>query len=213
MKADENIEVRQQDAKDTGPSDEALMARYVKGDADAMTEIVNRHGNRLFGYLVRLTGSREKAEDAYQEVFIRVIRSASKYKPSSRFTAWLYTIARNITIDMARRDKHRVTESLDAPAYQEGETSRVETMANDGADPEQNLMVSEMKEALETAIGQLAPEQKEVLLLRERAGLSFKEIASITGAPLNTVKTRMHYALGHLRKNLDRAALLGENGK
>lgn len=189
------------------------MARYVKGDADAMTEIVNRHGNRLFGYLVRLTGSREKAEDAYQEVFIRVIRSASKYKPSARFTAWLYTIARNITIDMARRDKHRVTESLDAPAYQEGETSRVETMANDGADPEQNLMVSEMKEALETAIGQLAPEQKEVLLLRERAGLSFKEIASITGAPLNTVKTRMHYALGHLRKNLDRAALLGENGK
>ena len=191
-------------------SDEDLMRRFAAGEAEAMNEIVARHGRPLFGFLVRHTRSREKAEDAYQEVFLKVVKSAREYKSSARFTAWLYTIARNVCIDMARRDKYRETESLDDPSYEEAGVSRIETVADHGPDPEENLRGREMEEALEKAIAALPVEQREVFLLRERTGLSFQEIADMTRAPLNTVKTRMHYALNHLRRALLEQGLMGE---
>jgi len=184
-------------------TDEQLMARYAKkGDAEAMNEIIERHGGQLLGVLTRSMGSREQAEDAYQTVFMKVIRSAPNYKSSSRFTAWLYTIARNVIIDQARRDKYRRTESLDRQAYEDGAETKLDQVAGELPDPEENLRGTELARTLEEAIGKLPEEQREVFLLRERAGLSFKEIAKITDAPLNTVKTRMHYALNKLRKDL-----------
>jgi len=179
----------------TGPADEELMQAFARGDSEAMNELVGRHGRRLYGFLYRSLGARERAEDAYQEVFLKVVKSAPNYKPSSRFTAWLYTIARNVVIDQVRRDRFRVTESLDGPAFGDDGVSRVEMSPGDEPDPEEHLRGAELNDALEFAIGGLPEEQREVFLLRERAGLSFKEIAALTKAPLNTVKTRMHYAL------------------
>lgn len=189
------------------PADEELMALYQGGESQAMDRIIDRHGGRLFAYLVRLTGSREMAEDAYQDTFLKVIRAAPRYRQQSSFQAWLYTIARNTVIDMTRREKYRDAISLDAPAGNENETPRVETVASNSPDPEQNLVASEMARVLEEAIASLSPEQREVFLLREKSGLSFKEVSLVTGAPLNTVKTRMHYALGHLKKALGRAEM------
>lgn len=183
-------------------ADEELMKRYQHGDAGAMNALIDRHDRQLYGFLYRSLGSREKAEDAYQEVFLKVVRSASGYQPTARFAAWLYTIARHVVIDMARRDKYRETESLDAEAFSDGEVARVEMTPGEDPDPEAELTGYELQDTLERAIGLLPDEQREVFLLRERTGLSFKEIAELTATPLNTVKTRMHYALNRLRKVL-----------
>lgn len=175
-----------------------------------MNELVARHGRQLYGFLYRSLGHREKAEDAYQEVFLKVIRSASSYEPNAPFTAWLYTIARNVVIDQARRDRFRTTESLDEPAYEDAGVSRLELEPGDEPDPEARLRETELAEALERSIRALPPEQREVFLFRERTGLSFKEIAEITQVPVNTVKTRMHYALNKLRKDLIEKGLMEE---
>jgi RNA polymerase sigma-70 factor, ECF subfamily len=184
------------------PSDEDLIKRYQNGDARAMDALIDRHHRQLFGFLYRSLGNRERAEDAYQEVFLKVVRSAPSYQPSARFAAWLYTIARHVVIDMARRDKYRETESLDQEVFEDGGVARVEMTPSDDPDPEEEVTGMELATTLEQAISALPDEQKEVFLLRERAGLSFKEIADLTKAPLNTVKTRMHYALNRLRKTL-----------
>jgi RNA polymerase sigma-70 factor (ECF subfamily) len=200
----------QKENNGNGPADEELMMRFKGGDADAMNEIIARHGGALFGFLVRQTGSQHKAEDAYQDVFLKVVKAASRYKPSAKFTSWLYTIARNVVIDMARRDKYRETESLDEPVFEDGNTSRVEATAGDNPNPEEEMRGTEIKEILEKAIKELPGEQREVFLLREKSGMPFKEIAKITGAPLNTVKTRMHYALNSLRKALQSKGYMAE---
>ncbi len=194
-------------------SDEELMEAFGGGDVEALSEIIQRHGSRLFGFLYRLTGGRESAEDAYQDVFLRVVRAAEDYRPTANFTSWLYTIARNVAIDHARREKIRITESLDDPIGEDGGGTRLDLMAHHGPTPEDDLRGRELAQAIEEAFETLSAEQKEVVLLRERAGLPFKEIAEITGVPLNTVKTRMHYALGHLRKALSQGGFLAEEKK
>lgn len=198
------------DTSRPGPSDEELMTRYQKGEVEALNELIVRHGRPLYGFLDRLTGSRERAQDAYQEVFLRVVRSAKSYQPSARFAAWLYTIARNHCVDLSRRARFRNTESLDDPISDDTETTRLDMVADDGPDPEANLRGAELSEALEAAVAALPGEQREVFLLRERAGLSFKEIAAVQKAPLNTVKTRMHYALNALRQALAGQGFWGE---
>jgi RNA polymerase sigma-70 factor (ECF subfamily) len=211
MKGKTASEPRDRQKPAGSPGDEELMLRYQEGDVEAFNELVSRHGQTLYGFLVRLTGRRDRAEDAYQEVFLRVIRSATRYKPSASFTAWLYTIARNIVIDQARKDQRRAEESLDEPIGHESGITRLDMVADPGANPENQARGLELYEAVEKAIEGLSVEQREVLLLREKAGLSFKQIAKTTGAPLNTVKTRMHYALGHIRKALAGQGFWGED--
>ncbi len=196
-------------AKLKSSTDEELMALFKAGREAALEELIARYGRQLYGFLCRQTGSRDRADEAYQEVFLKVVRGAKKYKSKSRFAAWLFTIARNVCIDMARRDKHRETVPLDDPP-DEGR-AYIETVPHSGPDPEENTRAAELACLLEESLSSLSEEQREVFLLRERAGLSFKEIADMTGAPLNTVKTRMHYALNNLRKSLDVAGYFGED--
>jgi RNA polymerase sigma-70 factor (ECF subfamily) len=210
MRTKDQKELREP-AGGAGPSDEELMVRYKNGDVDAMNEIVTRHSRPLFGFLVRQTGSRDAAEDAYQEVFLKVARSAKTYQPSARFSAWLYTIARHVVIDRVRRERYRAAESLSDPVSDDSDLTRQDTMADPGPNPEDNLRGAELAAALESAVGALPPEQREVFLLRERANLSFAEIAKVTRAPLNTVKTRMRYALNHLKQTLAQGGFLEES--
>ncbi len=196
------------DSQGGGCSDHELMARFQKGDAGAMEELVKRHGPRLFGFLVRMTGSAHAAEDAYQEVFLKVIKNAKKYRPGAGFSSWLFTIARNAVIDQARKRALREAASLDAPANPDSAEARIDMQASPGPDPEEDMRARQMTEVIEKAVAGLADEQREVFLLRERAGLSIKEVAKITRAPVNTVKTRMYYALGHIKDALKEAGMM-----
>ena len=95
--------------------DEALMEAYQRGDTRAFEVLLARHQRPVFNFFVRQVGNRALAEDLLQDVFLRVIKGARNYKREAKFTTWLYTIARNLCVDNARRAKHRKAASLDQP--------------------------------------------------------------------------------------------------
>jgi RNA polymerase sigma-70 factor (ECF subfamily) len=186
------------------PADEDLMLQYKAGSQEAFAELVRRHRRGVFHFTLRFLGSPQAAEDALQEVFLRVVRHAPTYERKARFTTWLFTIARNHCIDQGRRAKFRKTESLDAPlSDDEGAATRLDRVPGNALPADQGAESVRIRAALDRALGRLPEEQREVFLLREQAGIPFKEIADMAGVPENTVKSRMRYALEALRRHLE----------
>ena len=180
-------------------SDERLMLRFKAGDARAFEVLVRRHRTPVFSFLLRLTGDRGRAEDLCQEAFLKVVKASAGWEERARFTTWLFAIARNLAVDEARRMAFRRTEPLE-PADPD-ERRRAEAAAEDPP-PDRAADAALVRPKLEAALQALPPEQREVFLLREYSGLRFAEIAEVTGAPENTVKSRMRYALEALRAEL-----------
>jgi len=182
-----------------GETDERLMLRFKAGDARAFEVLMRRHRTPVFTFLVRQTGDRGRAEDLCQEAFLKVVRAAPGWEKRSSFRTWLFTIARNLAVDEARRLGFRRAEPLDPDA----------PVAEDPA-PDRAADGSLLRPKLLAALEALKPEQREVLLLREYSGLRFAEIAEVTGTPENTVKSRMRYALEALRTELTLAGVAPE---
>jgi RNA polymerase sigma-70 factor (ECF subfamily) len=180
-------------------SDEKLMLRFQAGDARAFEVLVLRHRTPVFSFLLRLTGDRGRAEDLCQEAFLKVVKASAGWQERARFTTWLYAIARNLAVDESRRQSFRRTEPLE-PSREDG--SRRDEAASDDPLPDRAADAALIRPRLEAALESLPPEQREVFLLREYSGLRFSEIAEVTGAPENTVKSRMRYALEALRAEL-----------
>jgi RNA polymerase sigma-70 factor (ECF subfamily) len=180
-------------------TDEALMIRFQRGDRGAFASLVRKHQGSLFNFALRQLRSAGSgpAEDVVQEVFIRVVQNASDFNHEARFTTWVYTIARNLCIDLLRKQALRNHPSLD-DARGDGATLGEQT-ADPQASVERGASTAEIRERLMKALAELPDEQREVFLLREVSSLPFKEIADITGAPENTVKSRMRYALERLQ--------------
>ncbi len=195
-------------------SDEQLMEAFRSGDARAFEALVRRHRAPVFNFVFRYTGHRARAEDLLQEIWLKVIRGSETWEQKARFTTWVFTIARNLCVDSARKESYRQTDSLDAPARGdlEGEGPALgETVSDDGAgDPERGAHNARLRPMLERALQSLPEEQREVFILREYSGIPFKEIAEVTGTSENTVKSRMRYALEGLRKRLAELGLDAE---
>jgi RNA polymerase sigma-70 factor (ECF subfamily) len=191
-------------------SDEALMLAFKAGESRAFNELVTRHRGPVFNFLLRLTGDRARAEDLLQETWLKVVRSAPSYETKAKFTTFLYTIARNLSVDASRRERHRAAESLEQSRPGSDERTLGERLPDAGATPERSAHGAQLRSALERALAKLPSEQREVFLLREYAGVPFKEIAEVTGTPENTVKSRMRYALEGLRKQLTELGIEGD---
>ena len=185
-------------------SDEALMLSFRDGDARAFEELVARHRRGLFNFLLRSVQNRSRAEELLQEVFLRVVRSKDRYERTAKLTTWLYTIARNLCVDESRRAKFRRTTSLDAPRRGlDGDgPAMIENVAADEVATDDRAAAPQIRARIARAIDLLPEDQREVFLMRQVNGLSFKEIGDIVGAPENTVKSRMRYALEKLRQDL-----------
>ncbi len=182
------------------------METFRLGDADAFAVLVTRHSRGLYNFLLRSVHSPARAEELLQEVLLRVIRSKDRYRRSARFTTWVYTIARNLCVDESRRARFRDHESLDAPlrgrGAHESSTSLLSTLATDGVSPDLGADTPRLRARLNGAVLRLPVDQREVFLMRLMAGMSFREIGETVGAPENTVKSRMRYALDKLREEL-----------
>jgi len=181
-------------------TDEQLMRRFQRGEARAFETLMRRHRTPIHAFLCRLLGDRARAEDLLQETFLRVVKGAAGWEPRAAVRTWLFTIARNLAADEARRRVFRDADPLDAA--RDGEAPRGDRVADDGRAPDDAAGDALVRPRLEAALAALPAEQREVFLLREHAGLSFPEIAEATGANENTVKSRLRYALVALRDRL-----------
>ena len=185
-------------------TDEDLMASYLDGDVRAFEQLLERHRRGVYAFILRFAHNRDTAEELLQDVFLKLVDKAETFQQRSKFTTWLYTIARNLCIDHLRKMRHRKTSSLDqAMGTGEGEgMTLLDKIGSDEPSPDRSAHSNRLGELITDAVGKLSPEQREVFLLREQAGLPFDEIASVVDAPVNTVKSRMRYALQNLRANL-----------
>lgn len=181
-------------------SDERLMRRFQAGDARAFEALVRRHRSALWNFLLRHVGNRARAEDLLQETFLRAVKASADWEERAKVTTWLFTIARNLTLDEMRRDVHRRTDPLEGQDDQQGPIDRT---AADDPPPDAAAEGALLRPRLEAALSALPAEQREVFLLREQGGLGFREISEVTGVPENTVKSRMRYALEGLRRSLE----------
>lgn len=164
-----------------------LVGGLRAGDPAAFDRLVRESGDRLHRFVRRLAGDRW-ADDLVQETFVRVLRSVGSYAPTGSFDSWLFSIANNLCLDHLRRRRRE----LEVP-------ERRPTREGTERDPSGDY---DLRGAILKAVAGLPDEQRQVFLLREEAGLPFREIARIAGCPLNTALGRMHYAMEHLRKSL-----------
>lgn len=177
------------------------MLAFQKGEVAAFEELVRRHQNGVFNFIYRFFNNREIAEEVFQEAFIKLHRAVERYEPKGKFSTWLYTIVRNQCVDTFRRRKIRQAISLDGK-IDEDDRSLLDSIPDESIPSDVLSSAKEIEEILAFALSKLNADQREVFLLREREELKFEEIAEITGVSVNTVKSRMRYALETLRRVL-----------
>jgi RNA polymerase sigma factor (sigma-70 family) len=186
---------------DGGDSDETLIERYARGDVQAFESLYERHEMRVWRYLVRNVGSRETADELLQEVWFAVARDANRYRPSSKFTTWLFTIAHNRMIDSVRARRPQV--SLETLGL-ESEPVVEQLTSDPGTGPLAAAVARDQTVAILQAVKQLPAEQRNAFLMQVEGDLSVEEIAAITHSSFETTKSRLRYARTKLRE------LLGE---
>jgi len=181
------------------------MGKFQSGETKYFDLLLNRHGKGVYRFIYRMIGGNTaNAEDILQEVFIKVAENRMNYSKDKKFTAWLYRIARNHTIDYMRKESYRKHSSLDKNigTEEDSNVTYLELVQSNENSPEEEIYSTKIKEQLYEKMNGLKGEYKEVFILREIEGLKFDEIAQITDSNINTVKSRHRYAFKELRKLL-----------
>ncbi|NYF50744.1 RNA polymerase sigma factor [Tunturiibacter gelidoferens] len=181
-------------------SENAAIAQGLKKqNPELLDALIELYQHRLLRYLLFLTGKREVAEDLFQETWMRVLLRGAQYNGKARFDTWLFTIARNLVIDLSRK---RVMASLDEMG--EGkEDERPFEVAMSGPSPLEQFQSRENCAEVGEVLLKLEPSYREVLVLRFYEELSLEEIATVTRAPLSTVKSRLYRGLAALKPEME----------
>jgi RNA polymerase sigma-70 factor, ECF subfamily len=177
----------------------ALARGLRRRDPQLMDQLIEVYQYRLFRYLCHLTGSREHAEDFFQETWIRVLERGDQYNAKWKFEAWLFTIARNLVFDWQRKKKPQSLDELMSP---DDDSAGWEPSTPPEESPLQRATQRQNDAFVQTVLGRLPVIFREVLVLRFQEDMSLEEIASITHAPLSTVKSRLYRGIEAFRKLL-----------
>ncbi len=172
--------------------DEAKM-----GNFESFGDLVTMYEKKIYNYCLRMTNRREDAEDLTQEVFVRVYKGLKGFQGNSQFSTWIFRIAHNICIDHYRKSKFTMV-SLSQPKNEEDQ--REIDLPSEDPTPEEEALRKEQQEFLLKCIGELRPEYKTVIILRDLQHHSYEEIAEILDVPLGTVKSHISRARSALRE-------------
>lgn len=190
--------------------DADLMRRVQRGDREAFAQLVERYKQPIYNFILRTVRDEAEAEDLAQNTFVQVWKSAKRYRVSAKFSTWLYTIARNLSLnELRRRTRHRA-ESLDAPhpEYDEQPLRRVKDTST--LAPHDEVVRNELFAKVEEAIQDLPENQRTALLLCREEDVSYEEIAKILGVSVSATKSIIHRAREVLRARLKAYLRTGE---
>ncbi|MHB8502207.1 MAG: RNA polymerase sigma factor [Candidatus Acidiferrales bacterium] len=176
-------------------ANKALAQGLKRRDPDLLDQLIEQYQYRLFRYLLYLTSSRERAEDFFQETWIRVLERGHQYDGKFKFEAWLFRIARNLVIDWQRQKKMQSLDSLTDPE----QGAPMEFAAQNEPSPLLLVLTAEEKSGVHASLDRIPTVYREVLLLRFQEELGLEEIAGVLAAPLSTVKSRLYRGLEALR--------------
>jgi len=178
--------------------EKALIASAKQGDTRAFNQLVSHYQDMVYNIAYRILGDADGAADASQDTFLSAYQAVGKFKGAS-FKAWLLRIATNACYDQLRLKKRRPTSSLEA-LYTEAEPSS--HFVNGRETPEEHALRQELGQTIQGGVDTLPPDQRMTLVLSDVQGLSYKEIAQVTGVSLGTVKSRLSRARASLRDYL-----------
>lgn len=171
-------------------SDDQLMVSFGRGDRSAFDLLYARYKQPLYGYLYRNCGNEASIDELFQDIWLKVIASSSRYKRRGKFRSWIFTLAHHCIVDFYRKS-----------ARQAVKQSAVEELASNQS-TESSVRDSEVLLAVQTAIASLPLEQRQAFCLREESGFSVKEIAEIQEISVEAAKSRLRYAYVKLRIRL-----------
>ena len=181
------------------------MARLAGGNGAALNDLMDRHGEKLFHYLVRALQDEEDAGDLAQETFVRVYQNREKFDRRQSFSTWLYAIASNLVRDRYRWRRRHPQVSLEGEES-DGEGGLKAGLVSEGEGPEERAQSDERTDAVRRAIGALPVELRQALILAVYEELPQAEIATILKCSVKAVETRLYRARQQLRASLDEMA-------
>ena len=180
-------------------NDQQLIADYLNGNEKAFEELLSRHKDKIYTSIYLFVKDHSLAEDIFQEVFIKIIDTLrkGKYNHEGKFLQWALRISYNMCVDYFRRTRRR-------PKVSPTETFDIfDVLQNPDLNAEQSIIKSQTHQKIRNLVDMLPPEQREVVILRHYADMSFKEIAQLTRVSINTALGRMRYALINIRKMVE----------
>jgi len=180
-------------------TEQELIQAYIKGNENAIEQLILRHKNRVYSYIYYKVKDEELAEDIFQDTFIKAINTIKKgnYNDEGKFLPWVLRIAHNLIIDFFRKNARMpmVKGSEDFDIF--------DVLTSPDKNVEQSIETTQLYKHLKTLIKHLPNDQKEVIMMRLYFDMSFKEIADMTNVSINTALGRMRYALINLRKMVE----------
>lgn len=178
--------------------DVALMMKVGRGDEIAFEELIERHQNAVIGTVAKMLGNATDAEDIAQQVFIRIWKSAPRYKRKAKFTTFLFTIARNLVFNESRKRSRKKEYSMD----EREDDYHLQTPDPQTESPDDGLLHKELQAAVDKAIAELPENQRLAVVLRRYEGMPYEEIANVLELSVSAVKSQLFRARNALRASL-----------
>ena len=174
-----------------------LVERSLRGEAVARESLARQARDKAYVFALQLTGDPHRSQDIAQDSVVRFLDSLDRFDPDRPLDPWLFQITRNRLRDVLRREAARATESLDADR-----DGRRYEVADHDADPLGAVIRTELQKSIWTEMAQLSETQREIIVLRDHHGLTYREIAEVLAVPAGTVMSRLHAARTALRARL-----------